>query len=81
MLGHHVADVLHPRRAMRACQRNHAARRVIAARELFRRRLEQARKGRLRVGRGIIEDGEEPLPGPLKIMLRGLAIERLLAAE
>src|SRR4029077_3600772 len=55
--------------------------RVIAAGELFRGRLEQAREGRPGIDRRIIEDGEEPLAGPFLIGLRGLAIERFLAAE
>src|SRR5262245_65027035 len=66
---------------MGARERNHAAEWMVAAGELFRGRLEQAREGRLSIGRGVMEDGEEPLAGPLKIGLRGLAIERFLAAE
>src|SRR6266700_7582421 len=81
MLGHHVANVAHARRAMRARQRDHAAERVIAAGELFRGRLEQPRESRPGIDRRVIEDGEEPLAGPLQIGARGLAIERFLAAE
>src|SRR5712671_5052286 len=66
---------------MRTRQRDHAAERVIAAGELFRGRLEQAREGRPGIDRRVIEDGEEPLARPFQIGARGLAIERFLAAE
>ena len=39
MLDHHLANVLHPRRAMRAREGDHAAERVIATGEFCRGRL------------------------------------------
>jgi hypothetical protein len=54
VLGHHVANIVHSRRAMRARERNHAAERVTATGELFGRGLEQPREGHLRIARRVI---------------------------